>query len=115
MPNWEDFAAPAAVFDAAEGEARVGFDDAVDENGAGVDLGGEGLGAIGVACPDAGAEAVAGLVGESDGVVGVVGADDGGDGAEGFFVERGHAGLDIGQDGRLVEETFSGWAFAAES
>src|SRR5947209_13623641 len=63
--------AVAGALDAAEGEARVGLDDAVDEDVAGLDLGGEGLAAGGIARPDAGAEAEGGAVGELHGVIGV--------------------------------------------
>src|SRR5947209_3090500 len=60
-------AAVAAVFDAAEGEAGIGFDCAVDKNAAGFDLGAEAFGQCDVGSPDAGAQAVARAVGECDG------------------------------------------------
>ena len=41
MPYSRQLAAVAGVLDAAEGQARVGLHDAVDEDRAGLDLGGE--------------------------------------------------------------------------
>src|SRR5258706_7292591 len=91
-------AAVAALFDAAEGETGVGFDDAVDEDIAGFDLGGEQFSGGDIACPEAGAKAIRGEVGEADGVVSVARRDEGGDGAEGFFRESGIRSGDVGEN-----------------
>jgi len=103
----------AALFDSAEGKSGVGFDGAVDEDGAGVDAGGEALGERNVVCPDAGAEAIGALVGQFDGVIDVFGLNDGGNGAEGFFVEGGHAGTDVRENGWRIEEAFAGEGMAS--
>src|SRR5438128_407000 len=75
-----ELAAVAAVFDAAEGEAGIGFDCSVDKNISRFDLGGEALGKCDIGSPDAGAQAVARAIGECDGFVHALGAGDGGDG-----------------------------------
>ena len=94
------FAAVAAHFHAAEGEARVGVDDAVDEDGSGLQqVCGDVFGALCISRKDGGTEAVARQVGEADGVGSVGGFDDGGDGSEEFFVEGGASRPDVGEDG----------------
>src|SRR5687767_14751131 len=63
-----ELAAVAAVLDAAEGEAGVGLDDAVDEDAAGLDVAGETFGPTDVRRPDARAQAVTGPVRQLHGV-----------------------------------------------
>src|SRR6202035_5796745 len=98
-----ELAAVARALDAAEGQAGVGLDGAVDEDRAGLDLRGQVGAARRIGGPEAGAEAEAGAVGEGDRLRGVLGADDGGDRTEGLLVEGRHPRLDARQHGRLVE------------
>src|SRR6266542_1686161 len=98
-----ELAAVAAVFDAAEGQPRVGGNHTVDEDAAGFDAARQVLGAGGVASPQIRAQAVLGVVGETDGLVRVAGANDRGDRAEGLLAERRHRVLHPVQDGRLEE------------
>src|SRR5690606_2127427 len=95
-------AADAGALDAAEGEAGVALDDAVDGDVAGFDAGDVVVDAA-AGGPEAGAEAERRGVGELDGVIGVVGAGDGGDGAEGFVAEGGDLRGAVGEEGGLVE------------
>src|SRR5207248_11090524 len=90
------------------------FDDAVDEDVAGFDLGGEQFGGGDVARPEAGAEAIGREVGEADGVVSVARRDEGGDGAEGFFRESGIRRGNVGEDRGGGEEAAARKAMAAE-
>src|SRR6185295_9213421 len=98
-----ELAAVAGALDAAKGQARIGLDDAVDEDVAGLDLGGQPLAADGIAGPHAGAEAERGAVRQLDGVRGVARPYDRGHRSEGLLVEGGHAGLDAGEHRRRVE------------
>ena len=56
-------AAEAGSLDAAERRAWVGADEIVDEDGTGFNSGSDALGALGIAAPDGGAEALFGVVG----------------------------------------------------
>src|SRR5882762_11868330 len=61
-----ELAAVTRALDTAEGQARVGLDDPIDENRARLDLRGQALGAGAVGRPQRGAQAVGGVVGETD-------------------------------------------------
>src|ERR1700674_2579346 len=68
-----EFAAIAAAFDAAEGEARVGGRHAVDEDAARFEMAGEGAPARNIACPQVAAQPKVRVVRQFYGVVGVAG------------------------------------------
>src|SRR6266511_4023786 len=63
-----ELAAVAGALDAAEGQARVGLDDAVDEHGARLDLRRQMFGARAALRPEGGAEAEGRGVGQADGI-----------------------------------------------
>lgn len=100
-----EFATVAAVFYAAEGKARVGADEVVNGDVAGFELRGEALRADPAAGEDGSAQAVARAVGDANGVGFVMCNHDRGDGAEELFVVSRHAGRDVGEHDRRVEET----------
>ena len=78
-------------------------------------MGGEGLGAVGIARPDTGSETVSRQIGQPNGVVGIFCADHRGDGSKSFLVKCGNAGVDVGQNSRFVEESLSRPTAAAEA
>src|SRR5262249_20230933 len=87
-----ELAAEAGLADAADGQGRVGSDERVDEAGACVEaFARDALAAIEIAGEDGRAQSVRRSVRERDRFLFVARADDRGDGAEGLFVERGHA------------------------
>src|SRR5437764_11880983 len=79
------FAADAALFHAAEGDAQVAHEPAVYPDGAGVDFFGDAMGAIQALRPDARGQAVVGVVGVADDFFFVVERRDRDDRAEDFF------------------------------
>src|SRR5688572_6400049 len=93
----------SAAFRAAEGQPRVGTDDGVDEQCAGLDLASEPEAALYVASPNARPEPVASVIRELDGVRLVARSNDGRDRTEGLFGEDRHIRGDVGQDRRCVE------------
>ena len=76
-PQPRQLAPVARGFHAAERQARVGFDHAVDEGAAGLDMRCQLLGARRVLAPDRRAEAEAGFVGDAQRVCFARGADHG--------------------------------------
>src|SRR4051812_32778440 len=79
------FAADAALFHAAEGNAEIADEPAVYPNGAGVNFFSDAMGAIEVLGPDTGGEAVIAVVRVADHFVFAVERRDGHDGPEDFF------------------------------
>src|SRR6185312_3829095 len=63
------FAADAAFLHAAEGDAQVADEPAVDPDGAGVDGAGDAVGTAQVVGPDHAGQAVPAVVGQTDGLV----------------------------------------------
>src|SRR5579884_712755 len=102
-----ELAAVAAAFDAAEGEAGVGGDHAVDEDVAGFDATGELGAALDVGGPQRGAQAVGGVVGQLDGVVGVARANHRRHWAEDLLAEGGHLQLHSVEYSRRVVVAFA--------
>ena len=96
-----EFATVAGALDAAEGEARVGGDHGVEEDGAGLDFYGEALAFGVVGGPGGGGEAEGCVVGELDGFVERGDAEEQGDGAEEFFLGDGRVAHDASDDGGL--------------
>src|SRR5258705_5450774 len=70
-----ELAPVARALDPAEGQARIGLHDAIDEHRTGLDLCRQTLTALAVLGPDRGAETEGRGVGEPDGVRLVLGAD----------------------------------------
>src|SRR5439155_671043 len=95
----------ARAFDAAEGEARVGLDEAVHEHAARLDRRREALGTLPARGPEGRAEPEGRVVREANGVLLVARANHGRHRAEGLLVEGGHPLVDGGQDGGRVEGT----------
>src|SRR5260370_40213202 len=79
------FAADAAGFHPAKGDAKIAHQPAVYPNRAGVDLFGDAMGAIQVLGPDAGRKAVVSVVRVTDHFVFVIERRDRNDRAENFF------------------------------
>src|SRR5213592_2594985 len=79
------FAADAALFHAAEGDAQVAHEPAVYPDGAGVNFFGDAMGAVQVLRPDARGQAVVGVVGVSDHFLFVIEGRDRDDWAENFL------------------------------
>src|ERR1700741_3081606 len=94
-------ASDAAFFRATEGNAQVAQQPAVDPDGAGVQRGGDAVGAFQVARPDRGRESVLGGVGGADGIGVVLEWRDGDDGAEDLFLQHTAVGSESGDDGGL--------------
>jgi hypothetical protein len=78
-----EFPPVTRAFHPAEGEPGVGLDDAIDEDRAGFDPGGQGLGGRRIAGDDRCAQAEGRAVGQRDGVLAVLRPADGGQRAEG--------------------------------
>src|SRR5215213_12043236 len=93
----------AAALDAPERQPRVGGDDAVDEQRAGLYLPPQPPAPLEVAGPDAGPQPVGGVVGQLDGLLLVLGPDHGRHRAEGLLLEHRHLAADAGEDGRGEE------------
>ena len=79
------FAADAALFHAAEGDAQVAHQPAIHPNRSGVDLLCDTMGASQVLCPDAGGQTVVAIVGIIDYFFFTVERRDGDDWPEDFF------------------------------
>ena len=101
-PDGAELSAVTALLDASERQARVGRDDRVDEQRAGLDLPADGESMLLVSRPDAGAESVRRQVGQAYGVLVVVEADDGGCRAEGLLRHDRHVGGDVDEHGRGI-------------
>src|SRR3954447_25727185 len=97
------FSSDAALFHAAEGDAEVAEEPAVDPDGAGVEVRGDAVGAGEIARPHCRGEAVAGGVGEGDRVRFGVERRDRDDGAEDLFLQDAAVASQSGDDGRLDE------------
>ncbi len=108
------FAAHAAGFDPAEGQTRIGADECIEHDEAGVEPGRELAGAAGAAREDRRAEAVGRGVRETDGIVVVARDHNRGGGPEQFLIGRGHAGADVGEQSGGVEKSPAGEGSAAE-
>src|SRR3954453_16815664 len=97
------FASDAAFFHAAEGDAEVAEEPAVDPDGARVERCGDAMRSREVARPDGGGEAVARGVGEGDRVRFRIEGRDRDDGAEDLFLQDAAVASESGDDGRLDE------------
>src|SRR5215510_1922692 len=107
-------ASVAGALDAAEGHARVGLDDAVDEDRPGLDLLGQMLGAPAVPRPQRGAESKGRVVGQPDGVVLVLRPDKRRDGPERLLIEGRHTLVHFREHGRRIESALAARDLAAE-
>src|ERR1700730_3104185 len=95
------FAPEAALLVAAEGVVRVDDVPVVDVDHAGFQAPGDVECPLFVAAPDAGGQAVVGVVGDRDGLVDRVVGQDREYGPEHLFPGDGHVVGDVGEDGRL--------------
>src|SRR5262249_49032953 len=105
LANAMDRELPAepGVLDAAEGQARIALDHAVDEDGAGLDARDEALGLRRIPGPGGGSEAEAAVVREGDGLVEAADAEEARHGAEDLLLRRGALRRHVAEHGRRVE------------
>ena len=100
-------AAPAGLFVAAKGQRGVENIVAIDPDGARLQRGGDAMRFGNVARPNAGGQAVVGLVGAGDQFVGIGERFGHDDRAENFLAHNAHVGLHIFDHGRLDKITAS--------
>src|SRR5262245_32749846 len=107
-----ELATVAAVLDTADGNARVGRRDAVDEHTAGVEVARDAASQLDVGGPEIAAQTELAGIGCADGRIDVRDAGQRRNRTEGLLVERGHALGDSAQDGRWVEGALTRYRFA---
>src|SRR3982751_5511797 len=102
-----ELATEARVLDAAEREARVGCDHAVDEQQSGLDLGDKPVALRILSGPRGSAELEVGSVGNPDRVANVAGLEHRRDRAEQLVTGGRRSRRNIGENSRLIEETLA--------